>query len=271
MHLFLSPVVVTQYGKRLRPHLIPVCSLEELEALRPVVLNSAPSRDQKRFEDLFGLLRQLPQIKGQLSLVGLDERNMNLRLEVCDEFLSDSANWNIGVHAQLNDYLGEFATIKRWDAESPLNIFMHSTTIRLLDHYVSLMNQTARVVPHTWENRMVEGEGFVLLDLDNGTYIGGATDGSLSLSSGYTLFTATVFPEEETAEKFAQEIANYFPNLALAPVHTRLDVLRVVQMDARHHPRVDENLARFSKALITKEMSAKEEATPSSLKLPRKI
>lgn len=270
MHLLASPVVIDKNGERFRPEWIQLCLVSDLEHMRSQVLSSSlvdSTETQKRYERLFELLHLLPQNDGAVGLIGLVQYGAQANFEPTSEFLSDCKNWKPEIHAALNDFLPEFGSVKRSRAAIFLDLFMVSTTIRLLEQYVNVVDNTARIVPHTWENRMVDGEGFVLIDLDSGTYLGGElSEHHSTLRAGRTLFTATVFSEEETAEKWARDFSEYYPNIALAPLKTKIENLRVVQMDAKRHARTDEHLARFSKTLIESEVGVH-----TTNKIPRKM
>lgn len=257
MHLLASPVVIDKNGDRFRPVWERVCLVSDLEGMRAQVLSSAvdsPAKHQ-RYERLFELLHLLPQNDGEVGLVGLMQKEAQSNFESTTEFLADCKNWKPEIHAALNDFLPEFGEIKRSRAAMLLDVFMVSTTIRLLDQYVDVVNNTARIVPHTWENRMVNGEGFALIDLDSGTYFGGdLSNTNNTIKAGHTLFTAIVFSEEETAEKWAQSTSWNYPNIALVALKTKIENLRMVQMDPNRHARTDEHLARFSKTLIKSEV-----------------
>jgi len=138
---------------------------------------------------------------------------------------------------------------------------MVSTTLRLLDQYTKIAQGEASIIEHTWENRMVNGGGFALLDLNSGTYLGGLESHQSMAGyhhskpkAGYNLFTASIFAEEAFAEAWAQECSEFYPNIAIAPLQTRIENLRVVQMTCQRNESVEEHLARFSKTLIEQEL-----------------
>lgn len=275
MHLFASPVVIVN-TERYRPAWVEVCSLEQLEDIRQNVFAvSELKKNAQRLDQMFELLRRLPQNGGCIGLIEFVEAPYQTNFEATTPFLAESKNWKVDIHAALNDFLSEFGAIKRWKVGAQLDIFMVSTTLRLLDRHSKIVSGEAQVVEHTWENRMVNGTGFALLDLDSGTYLGGL-DGHQSLGgmsysrpkAGHTLFSATIFSEEGLAEHWAQECTEFYPNIALAPIQTRVENIRVVQMDANRHARTEEHLARFSKTLIQQEM---EPALLSKSKAARKI
>lgn len=275
MHLFASPVVVVN-TERYRPSWIEVCSLAQLETIRQNVLAvSELQKNAPRLNQMFELLKCLPQNEGCIGIVEFVEAPYQKNFEATTPFLAETKNWKVDVHAALNDFLSEFAVIKRFKVAGELDIFMVSTTLRLLDRHSKISSGDAQIVEHTWENRMVNGAGFALLDLDSGTYLGGL-DGHQSLGgisyskpkAGHTLFSATIFSEEIFAEQWAQECSEFYPNIAIAPIQTRVENVRVVQMDVNRHERTDEHLARFSKTLIQQEM---ETQLLSPSKMSRKI
>lgn len=275
MHLLASPVVVLN-GQRYRPNWIEVCSLAQLEDIRQNVLAvSEFKKNAPRLDQMFELLKCLPQNNGRIGIVELIEAPYQTTFEATTPFLADSKNWKVDIHTALNDFLSEFGAIKKFKVAGELEIFMVSTTLRLLDHYSKIFSGEAKIVEHTWENRMVNGAGFALLDLDSGTYLGGL-DGHQSLGgmsyskpkAGHTMFSATIFSEEDFAEYWAQECSEFYPNIAIAPIQTRVENVRVVQMDVNRHARTEEHLARFSKTLIQQEM---EPQLLSQSKATRKI
>ena len=278
MHLFASPVVILN-TERYRPNWIEVCSLVQLEEIRQNVLAvSELQKNANRLDQMFELLKCLPQNNGRIGLVEFVEAPYQTNFEVTTPFLAESENWNVDIHTALNDFLSEFGSIKRFKVAAELEIFMVSDTLRLLDRHSKISTGEAKIVEHTWENRMVHGVGFALLDLDSGTYLGGL-DGHQSLGgmsystyskprAGHTLFSATIFSEEGFAESWAQECSKFYPNIAIAPLQTRIENIRVVQMDPQCHARTEEHLARFSKTLIEQEM---EPQLLSKSKTPRKI
>lgn len=261
MHLFASPVVVVN-TERYRPSWIEVCSLVQLENIRQNVL-AVPElqKNAPRLNQMFELLKCLPQTAGGIGIVEFVEAPYKKNFEATTPFLADSKNWKVDVHAALNDFLPEFGSIKKFKVAAELEIFMVSTTLRLLDRHSKILLGDAQIVEHTWENRMVNGTGFALLDLDSGTYLGDL-DGHQSLGgmsyskpkAGHTLFSATIFSEEIFAEHWAQECSEFYPNIAIAPIQTRVENVRVVQMDPQRHARTEEHLARFSKSLIQQAM-----------------
>lgn len=262
MHLFASPVVVLN-TERYRPNWIDVCSLVQLEEIRQNVLAvSEFQKNSNRLDQMFELLKCLPQNNGCIGLVEFIEAPYQTNFEVTTPFLAESQNWKVDIHTALNDFLSEFGSMKRFKVAGELEIFMVSNTLRLLDRHSKISTGEAKIVEHTWENRMVNGAGFALLDLDSGTYLGGL-DGHQSLGgmsyskpkAGHTLFTATIFSEEGFAESWAQECCEFYPNIAIAPIQTRVENIRVVQMDPKRHARTEEHLARFSKTLIEQELA----------------
>lgn len=275
MHLFASPVVVLN-TQRYRPNWTEVCSLAQLEDIRQNVLAvSELQKNANRLNQMFELLKRLPQNNGCIGVVEFIEAPYQTNFEVTTPFLADSKNWKVDVHTALNDFLSEFAAIKKFKVAAELEIFMVSTTLRLLDQHSKISTGEAKIVEHTWENRMVNGAGFALLDLDSGTYLGGLNGhqslGGMSYSkpkAGHTLFSATIFSEEGFAESWAQECSEFYPNIAIAPLQTRIENIRVIQMDANRHARPEEHLARFSKTLIEQEM---EPQFLSKSKAPRKM
>lgn len=260
MYLLASPVAVIN-GDRFRPNFTPICTREQLNELHTILLSEPTLKTQHaRIDQAFELLKRLPEEKGTIGIVDLVESPYQTNLEVTTPLLSESKNWMVEVHAALNDFLSEFGAIKGSKLAPVLDIFMVSTTLRLLDRYTQIASGEASIVEHSWENRMVNGGGFALLDLSSGTYLGGL-DSHQSMAgyhhshpkAGYSLFTATIFAEEGFAERWAQECAEYYPNIAIAPLQTRIENLRVVQMGSNSSS-VEEHLARFSKTLIEQEL-----------------
>lgn len=274
MHLLASPVAVIN-GDRFRPNFTPICPREQLDELHTILLSDPTLKTKHaRIDQVFELLKRLPEDKGEIGIVDLVEAPYQTNLEVTTPLLSESKNWKVDVHAALNDFLSEFGAIKRSQLAPVLDIFMVSTTLRLLDRYTKIANGEGSVIEHSWENRMVNGGGFALLDLNSGTYLGGL-DSHKSMAgyhhsrpqAGHSLFTATIFAEEGFAERWAQECAEYYPNIAIAPIQTRIENLRVVQMSSNSES-IEEHLARFSKALIEQQLDPQ---LASKSKTARKI
>lgn len=263
MHLYASPVVIFN-KERYRPQYIPLCSLKELECIKEDIMRVFElKKNAARIDQLFELLKCLPQENGCIFLVDLVEAPYQTNFEATTAFLAESKNWKVDIHAALDQFLPEFGAIKKFKVGSELDIFMVSTTLRLLDLYTKIATGDAKIVEHSWENCMVNGCGFALLDLNSGTYFGGLESHQSMAGyhhsrpkAGYTMFTATIFSEEEFAERWAMECAEFYPNIAIVPIQTRMENLRVVQMSSSS-PDIEEHLARFSKNLLEQELDPK--------------